>query len=513
MAVTARHRLFIVGVCLLAASITQASRSVTIDRGWKPALQLTGDGDSTRAITAMRGAAELWKVALQQTDVDSATDDFMKRAVESLKDFDLEGLYELLPDQNGPFRELRVHGARERARYVVGRPARSSFEVAPDGTREAPGDTSLVLRSRGVLASDGDTNYLIQARAGVVVGKISWPMVMAANREWLQLIASTNSPDPSPGARPMVATRMTAKQANPKLGSEDVEVVATLWEAFPRMSYLVSSLGRIDDLIVNDQPANVGGATHVRLMLAIDVSRMNESYPELANYLDDLGKLFSIDLDWVDKQGRTLASLHVESERLQARLELYTKDGLILPFRDRQVFVNEPVDPRRGPLRYSTRVSSNFRMLGMYSHTRGGRMDWSYDPNTRGMELHGRMTKVPTVTVDGAALGILPPGLIDAFIPGDLRSLITEFLTTACNGNEGRGIALTVRFDQRPTTVATIDAKFGIEALNNFLVKVGVGFFNDRVMPDEDVSADVTHLMIDAQGAFSADLERYARAR
>jgi hypothetical protein len=442
MIVTLRHLLIVAACAVALTSIAHAARSITTDRGWKPALALTGDGDPTRAISAMRGAADLWKITLQHTDVDSATLDFMTRALESLKDFDLRELHELLPEQNGPFRELHVHGARDHNRYVVGRAPTPNFEIGPEGTRERPGDSSFVLRSRGVPASDGDTNFLIQARAGLVIGNISWPMVMASNREWLRLIVSDSTHDAAAGARPMVATRQTAKQANPMLGPEDVDVVATLWESFPRVSYLASSLGRVDDLVVNDQPPNAGGAKHLRVMLTVDLPRMTESYPEIADYLDDLGKLFSIDLDWVDVQGRKLASLHVESERLQARLELYTKDGFILPFRNHQVFVDEPVDPTRGPLRYTTRVNSNFRMLGMYSHMRGGRMDWTYDPTARGMELRGRMTQVPTITVDGAALGFLPPGLIDAFIPGDLHSLITEFLTTACNGNEGRGIAL-----------------------------------------------------------------------
>jgi hypothetical protein len=43
-------------------------------------------------------------------------------------------------------------------------------------------------------------------------------------------------------------------------------------------------------------------------------------------------------------------------------------------------------------------------------------------------------------------------------------------------------------------------------------VKLGVGFFNDRVMPNEQVNADLKRLMSDAQGSFSADIERFARA-
>lgn len=456
----------------------------------------------------MRGAADLWRVTLHHTDVDPATADFTRRALESLQDFDLKGMYELLPVPNGPFRELRVRGGRERDRYVIGQASEAGFEVGPDGTREAPGDTSMVIRSRGVPAPDGDTNYLIQARAGVVIGKIGWPMVMASNRQWLSMIAESKNPDPS--ARPMVAIRQTAKQANPKLGLEDVELVATLWEAFPRMSYLASALGRIDDVIANEENAT-HGATHIRLVLRLDPKRIEATYPELAEYLDDLDTLFNLDLKWVDTQGRTIASLHVDSEHLQARIELYTKDGLIVPFKGGRVFVDAPIDPSQGPLRYATTMRSDFRMMGMYSHMRSGRVDFHYEPTARGMELRGRMTHVPTVTVDGAALGFIPSGVIDAFIPGDLQSLITEFLTTACKGNEGRGVALNVRMDQRESGITTVDAKLGFEALNNFLVKLGLRFFNDRVMPNEDVNLELKRLAVDVQGAFAADLERYAR--
>lgn len=503
-----RRVLICLASLLVLASVAHAARSLATERGWRPALILTGEGDPTRAVAAMRSAAELWRITLHNSDVDPATHEFTQRAIESFKDFDLKGMHELLPVPSGPYRELRVQGERKGNRYIVGQPEDAQFEVSPEGMREHHGDASMVLRSRGVAASDGDTNYLIQARAGIVVGKVGWPMIMESNRAWLRLMAGNDNPEPA--ARPMVAVRQTAIEANPKLGQEDLDLVATLWEAFPRMSYLVSSLGRIDDLVVAGQHQ---GATHVRLVLRIDVSRMAERYPELAEYLDDLGKLFRWDVSWLDDKGRTLATAHIDSETLQARIELYTKDGFILPFKGSQVFVDEPVDPSRGPLRYTTAVRSDFRMMGMYSHMRDGRMDWHYEPTPRGMQLHGRMTHVPTITVDGAALGFIPPGLVDAFIPGDLDSLITQFLTTACHGNEGRGIALTVRLDQRPSTVSTIDAKLGFEALNNFLVKLGVGFFNDRVMPNEDVSAEFKRLMVDAQGAFSADVERFARGR
>ena len=494
---------------LALASIAHATRSASTERGWKPSITLTGAGDPERAVVAMRGAAELWGITLHHTEVDAATETFSKHALESLRDFNLTRLYDLLPIENGPFRELRVRGERAGDRYVVNQARTSQFEVEPAGTRETPGDTSFVLRSRGVAAPDGDTNYLMQARAGIVIGKIAWPMVNAANREWLRLVEQSQRPDPA--TRPMVAIRQTAMHANPKLGPEDVEIVATLWDAFPRMSYLASSLGRIDDVLVAG--THPSGATHIRLVLQLLPDRIERTYPETAAYLEKLGRLFHVELDWVDTANRTIASLRLDSETLQGRIELYVKDGLIVPFKGSQVSVDAPIDPGQGPLRYTTRMRSDFRMMGMYSHTRDGRVNFHYTPTPRGMELQARMTHVPTVTVDGAALGFIPASWVDAFIPGDLQSLITEFLTTACKGNEGRGVAVTIRVNQRDNGITTVDARGGFEALNNFLVKLGLRFFNDRVMPDADVTEETHRLMAEFQGAFRADLERFARAR
>ena len=70
-----------------------------------------------------------------------------------------------------------------------------------------------------------------------------------------------------------------------------------------------------------------------------------------------------------------------------------------------------------------------------------------------------------------------------------------------------------MRFDRRPDGHATLDGQLVFEALDNFLVKLGVGHFSSHVMPDEDVRADMSRLLSDAQQAFSADLERYGSQR
>jgi hypothetical protein len=113
--------------------------------------------------------------------------------------------------------------------------------------------------------------------------------------------------------------------------------------------------------------------------------------------------------------------------------------------------------------------------------------------------------------VNGAALGFVPTGLIDAFIPGDIKGLIEKTLTTACQGNEGRGVEFHARFDRRPDGNATLDGAVVLEAIDSFLVRLGVDYFSDDLMPSEQVRKDVERLMNDLQRAVASDLEQYAR--
>jgi hypothetical protein len=393
-----------------------------------------------------------------------------------------------------------------RAQYRISHAADPKLSVGPDGARQQIGDASLTLRASPVAASNGDTNYLMQGRAGIVVGPIAWSMIVDAAGDFLRLLSSSDA-----AARPMVASRQTIIARNPRLGAEDVEPIATLWEAFPRLGNLLSALGGVDDLVTAPLP-QTPEVKRLRAVLHLDPERMKERFPELSAYLKGLSKLLEADVRWIDGQGRSFATLHLESKRLSARLELYTKDGLLVPFRGDTVFADQPLSAASGTFPYSVLASANFHLLGVATQMRGARMDFEHERGERGMQLRATMKHIPKVAVSGAALGILPTGVIDMFIPGDIQGLIEMSLATACKGNAGKGITFDVRYDQRPEGNATLDGTLVFEAIDNFLVKLGFGYFSDHLLPDEEVRANTKHLMRELQGAFSADLERYARA-
>jgi hypothetical protein len=140
-------------------------------------------------------------------------------------------------------------------------------------------------------------------------------------------------------------------------------------------------------------------------------------------------------------------------------------------------------------------------------------LDFLHDHGPQGMELRGQMTHLPNVQVKGAALGFVPTGVIDLFIPGNIQSLVDKALRVACHGNSGKGLELRARYAGGASGHASLDAGLTIEAVDDFLVKLGVSHFNHYVLPNEDQRADLRRVFADVQRAFSQDLERYTQAR
>jgi hypothetical protein len=80
----------------------------------------------------------------------------------------------------------------------------------------------------------------------------------------------------------------------------------------------------------------------------------------------------------------------------------------------------------------------------------------------------------------------------------------------ASKGNEGQGIVLDYRFATRDGA-ATFDLSAGVEVLDTVLIRLGMSIAADRVIPDEEQSADLRKLWIAYRDALSKDLERFAR--
>jgi hypothetical protein len=298
---------------------------------------------------------------------------------------------------------------------------------------------------------------------------------------------------------------------HPKLSAEDVEVLALLHDAFPAISAAVGEIAQVDDVRVAGQAS---GYHKLQAKARIVPSRLKRKYPELADHLGDLDDLMKAKIRWLDSRGRSVLEATLNTETLTATAVCYVKDGRLLPFTRDAVAADEPIDPMGAAMAKSRVViDASVRMLGLTVHIDQLRADLTYEPRGSVAHATASLKKVPGVRVTGAALGFVPTGLVNAFIPGDIASLTRDFFDVAVRGNDGKGIRATLDLGAKQKgQPGAAELTLGVEALDNFLVKMGVAIVNKRVIPDDDETSDIDRLQLRMHQAFTQDLQRFSRA-
>jgi hypothetical protein len=469
-------------------------------RAFRPLVIGAGGSDPARAVAYLRAGNRLLRKLEGNLERDAPTQRFYDAATESYEQLDLRELMALLPEQDGAFRRFAVQGQETASAYRLSA-AQGAFEVNATSTRRGFGESSSVLRMRHLKTDDGK-RYLVQWRSGVGIGDVQWDALLHSASDGIAMIEESVV-QPAEDTRPLVVRAADAflKKTQPALGAEDRRVLATAWAAFPEVAKVLVAIGSTDDVI--DLPRTRDGLTHLRLVTHFDLARMEKRYPELADFLDDFGDLVDVKLQLRDANGNTLADVWLDSGRMLARVEAYLRHGALVPSRVGKPLLTTAPDYRR----MTAHVHVHAHAVGIHMYVDDLRIEMAYVPTG---VLETRVRHTPGFRVEGRALGLIPAGMLDWFIPGDIPGLARRMFDVASKGNEGQGVVLDYRFGARDR-LATVEARIGVEVLDTALIRFGMKIAADRVIPDEEQSADIRKLWVAYRDAFGRDLERFAR--
>ena len=475
-------------------------------RGWKPSVDVVGHGEPAVAVSKMREVTDLQRVVLHNTDYHAQTQAFVDGLWASLERFDLRKFYSLLPEETGDWRQLQVYGSRQGTRYLMGPEA--TILGNEQGQIQSLGDVAVQIKARPV-EDQGNYNYLLSSTLSVGVGDMQWPAVVDATEETFRIVVQGDESFQKQ-SRFTSDFRYQAKvhAMNPELDDEDVAILAPLWAAFPEMWDLLAALGQVQEVVVS--PSTKQDYRHLQGTFQIKPAMMAKRYPELAAHLDKLNSLLKFDMNIANQDGRVLR-LSMDSENLVAHLEGFVKDGRLLPVKDNKVLVDAPTR-WRGKQQLMATIDSTMSILGIITHMTNVQAVIDYEEMPNGARITTRVNKVPDVKVGGYALGIMPAGLVNFFIPRSIDELMVEFLEVACNGNNGKGVVAQMQFENgRDGQQTQMHFTSEFEGMDNFMVRIGMGIVSDRIIPDTDVSEDIRRLVFDTQDAFSKDLDGFAQ--
>lgn len=497
--------LSVAAACCVGGSALALPALDSVQAGWTPLISWWGGGDPAQAVNNLTQLTSAFGTVLHSTHIDAHTQSFIDGALEELSDFDLHEFHALLPEEHAGARELRVRGDLASGQYVVRRadPAQP-FDVSLHGPRRGLADFSQVVRSKRVRHEGEPDSYLVGLRFGLGMGRFSWDQSVNAIADFGRIVSNA---DPRVGAADKPAAsnsaRALVRSLHPDLANDDVEPTAVLFDAYPNLSRAFSQVGQLDDLRAEELAQ---GARHITLKMHASIERLAKHHKDFAKHIDRMGKIAHVDVRWVDGKNRTLVKWSVDSDTLRFGMECYVKDGLLLPFVGKTVYLDQGIDPMSAELdRSRAFIHTKVQMLGVTLTLSNLRVNLAYQPHGTYASMTASLNSMPKIQVEGATAGI-----IDVLIPGNIESLTRDFFQRAALGNDKRGIILgAVAGSEERSSAGVLEGSFELDALDSRLVKMGVGMVNDRLMPSSDVIVDGKKILGELHDAFRSDLARY----
>lgn len=470
---------------------------------WSPAVLVFGNGNKTKAIEHMNTVLEIQNSMLTDSWFDAETEKFIEGLWASFEKFDLSRFYWMLPSEENGRRYIHIKGRKigERFQYEGGGKHRL---VKDEFSFNQAGDFSALVSSQKVETDLSVDAYLLRSDISFFLGSAPWPAIDSAITS---TFLSITDPFAKEKSEAVYSTTQRVRFAHPALGSEDVAIIAPLWASFPACWTLFSSIVEVTNLVL--EPVKGQPYKRLRMALQLKPDAIETNYSELAQFLVRMGSLFNLAMEMHTDRGR-IFSVAMDTKALSIEFEAIILRGELLPV-DKLgniVFDHSEVD---SPLELNAKVDIEFELLGVIASLKSIKTDILFTPDSKGALMLSKTSSMPEVDVSGSAFGFLPTSVIDFFMPGNIESIVKEFMEVVFNGVNGEGVSMSLHYNHdRTTDLSNVDAGISFVGLNNFFVRMGMRMVNDRIVPSEAVSDDLRKLWLDSKNAFAKDLEIFA---
>ena len=496
---------------LSAALVALPSQAITrpyVDPVWRPFILLAGDGDLNVASQRLERIRQLQMSMVNNTHYDQNTQQFIDGMWKSMEAFDLNGFYRLLPEHDGRRRMLNVSGEWRDGGYWYSTVSNSDLET----TSPMPlGNAAIHVTATRLETMHSSLRFLLSGTVRAGVGTSNWQTIREAGAELINL--GSFPPQKSVPLEPAVENRLrnTIRHDYPLLGKMDVDFLVPLRLAFPNMSQLLESVVTIEDIVEED--VNQQGYRAYTASLKLDQDKLKARYPHMSEYLEHVGNLMNTRIDISDDNGR-LARISVDTHDWRIRIETVLSFGGIVPVQGDNLQLDKVRKFEDKAVNLRVAINSDLDIFGVKTHVKGLQASLRYNPSPDTLRLETNINTVPEIAVDGAFMNVVPTGVIDMMIPGNIASIISQFFTVACEGNAGDGITANVELHNTHVP-GVIDAKAdgSVLALDNSFLQLGMRIINTRMIPDNETSEELRGLFFAMQDAFYEDFDLYMAQR
>lgn len=293
------------------------------------------------------------------------------------------------------------------------------------------------------------------------------------------------------------------------------KVLDDISSTFGGFMNFVSKFGSINSNI--DVVENTGQPyTKVSIRAKLKVENIKSNYPNLGIYLARMMQFLGLKLNSIlfTKDGLKLWTLSYDSGEHAISMSFNTVEGALVPEDEsgtpalsKKLFLST-VQEFTGHMKSTAHIS----VYGLRIISRDTQFAVNYKDGQIA-ELTWRLTKMPVPTFKGALFGIMPPGLIDLMMPGNLREYSRMFAHGLVKGNEGRGTFGSLRIDSKVENKTIAHATTSMELKDNFYLNIGLRVVNDYLWPSPETAEDSRKFFADGLGHLISDFQSLQKDR
>ncbi|OUS23655.1 hypothetical protein A9Q99_26800 [Gammaproteobacteria bacterium 45_16_T64] len=495
---------------LLAFSLPLTTYALPIDnpvnqQPWGPLIEFAGNGSEVDAISRLREIDHLQMTMMNHSKYDDDTETFIAEIWTLVEKFKLKKLHRLLPVNVDDWNQISLQGVLEGDEYSVTTTHRKNIDNIQITNFS---DSHFLFRTQEVPMDDGPNHYIINNQIKLGFGAQSWQSMRNATNESLRLITSSTLPKTQQVGGDDIHEKVKALNIN--LDSQDLEVVSSFWSAFPNIWGFISSVGVVNDIILEEESTNE--FKHLNISFSLDDGKTAASYPALTSYLEDLEDLLDASLEIHNSNGQLL-KISIDTTAKRGNVKLVIGSEGLIPTNGDVLSTKTPHKFDDNSHQLTGVVNANVEILGVKTKISDLVSTIDYIPSADKVQANMQINKAPTVEVSGAALGIFPTAMLDVFMPTNIDEIIGEFFEIACKGNDGQGIINNLELrnidssNQNGFTQLSVDTRF--ETISNLFVRIGMNIVNGRLIPSKDASNDIDKFINDARIAFNNDINLY----
>ena len=294
----------------------------------------------------------------------------------------------------------------------------------------------------------------------------------------------------------------------PNLRDESRGVVNEFHHTFPRVSRIFGRYTVIRSLVSLREH---GGIPYTRcdLRYGYRMDALKGDYPRMAKAFGEIRGLYLITMQFRMDDGTTLLSMVFDSREDVMGCTFYTRNGTFVPFdaTGRPLFGREIVPESVRDLSYHAVMDMVHDVHGLKFTTRGTILRFHYRAAPKKGSLSVRIEEGGKTAITGRLYRVLPPWLIDLFVPDDMEQLIGDFTRVMTAAHEGRGTSVSLEWDTGAPGDVKLDFNAVSEFADNYFIRYGLRVWSRKMLADEAFTAEARRITGTLLEALRMDLE------